>query len=68
MEFAEDDRTDPVRFSFETESPDRDFVELDLAVAGVLRGGVSWFASARTLLGNRRYDSWTGSIGLRLEL
>lgn len=56
------------RFSYETQSPDRNFFRANAGVVFALEGGVQTFANVSTLAGHDNYDSLLGSLGIRIEL
>lgn len=67
VQFAQDFRANPSRFSYQTEKPVRDWVNFGAGIVMVLPHGLQTFAQYRTLFGNSRFDSHVGSIGVRAE-
>ncbi len=68
ISFVEDLRASPTRFSFWNEVPERNYFELKAGVVATLPKGFSAFADFRALLGNNQFDSFGGSVGVRLEI
>jgi len=68
VSFVDDLRENPKRFTYETEEPDRDFFELNAGVSVVLPNGMQGFVNFRTLLGHSYFDSYAGTIGMRIKL
>ena len=68
VQFAGDLRAAPTKFSFQEEAPDRDFFELGIGLVAVLPNGLQPFANFRTLLGHSDFDSFSGSLGLRVDM
>jgi len=66
VSFVED--LEAKRFTYQTEKPDRDFFELNAGVSVVLPNGIQGFVNFRTLLGHSYFDSYAGTVGLRVEL
>lgn len=66
--FVQDGTPDPTVFSFQTESPERDWAELTLGVSAVFANEISAFFSWRTYLANDRYDSDLIAVGARFPL
>ena len=55
-------------FSFKNDSPDRNYFNLGAGVVLQLPAGFSAFADFVTMVGNDQFDSYKGSIGIRIEL
>ncbi len=53
-------------FSFQTETPARNWAAVDLGVSLVLPKGMQAFANLSTVQGNRNFESYGGSLGLRI--
>jgi len=68
VQFAQDGRTVPKTFSFQTESPDREFFHIGGGVVAVLPNGIQTFANLEVLLGHDYLDNYVATIGLRIEL
>jgi len=66
--FVDDLRPTPTRFAFETDSPDRDFVNLRASVVLSLSQRIRPYAQFRTILGNEYLQSYGGAIGVRISL
>ena len=54
------------RFLFQTDTPDRDYVNLSVGASVVLRDGLTAFVNYRELLGYRDRSSHAVSLGLRI--
>ena len=63
--FAQD--TAGVKFVYEDEEPDNDFLEIALGVSAILPNGWLPFVQVRTIVGHDFLDSYVGSAGLRIE-
>jgi uncharacterized protein with beta-barrel porin domain len=73
-EFANDQRSVDVsfvddqarrKFSYETESPDRNFGVVSGGVVAVLPNGLQPFVSFQALVANEQYDGYSGLAGVR---
>lgn len=65
-QFAQDLRgATATNFSYLTNAPDSDFINVDLGVAAVLPNGIQPYVSLRTLVGSDNFDSLVGTIGVR---
>ncbi len=53
-------------FSFQTESPARNWAAIDIGVSFVLPRDVQAFANFSTVQGNRNFESYGGNIGIRV--
>lgn len=53
-------------FSFQTETPARNWAALDLGFSLVLQKGMQAFANLSTVQGNRNFESYGGSLGVRV--
>lgn len=67
VQFAQDLRANPTRFTFQNEVPDRDYLDLGLGVVMVLPNGWQPFFNFRTMLGNSQFTQYKGEVGARLE-
>jgi uncharacterized protein YhjY with autotransporter beta-barrel domain len=54
------------QFTYQTEPPDRDWLEINAGVVVVLPNGLQVFGNYRTIVGNSIFDSQAGTIGLRV--
>lgn len=68
VQFAQDNRSIPTTFSFQTDRPDRDFFHLGAGLVAVLPDGWQAFANFETLLGHAYFDNYIGTVGFRLGL
>jgi outer membrane lipase/esterase len=73
-EFLDDQRTvgfrfvqdlNQQKFLYQTDPPDRDYVNLAVGVSMIFPNGVTGFANFRDLLGYRDRSSYAGSLGVR---
>ncbi|MDH5669093.1 MAG: autotransporter outer membrane beta-barrel domain-containing protein, partial [Nitrospira sp.] len=53
------------RFTYQTESPDRDWFEINAGVSAALPHGLQSYVNYRVLVGHSFFDSHAGMIGLR---
>ncbi len=68
VQFAQDGRTVPKTFGFQTESPDRDNFHIGGGVVAVLPNGIQTFANLEVLFGHDYLDNYVATIGVRIEL
>ena len=67
VQFVEDNRANPTKFSFNNDKPDRDFFNLGIGTVLVLPNGIQPFVDFRALVGNNRFDNYAGTVGIRIE-
>jgi outer membrane autotransporter protein len=67
VQFVEDNRANPTKFSFNNDKPDRDFFNLGIGTVLVLPNGIQPFIDFRALVGNNRFDNYAGTVGIRIE-
>ena len=67
VQFAEDNRANPTKFSFNTDKPDRNFFNLGIGTVLVLPNGIQPFVNFRAMVGNSQFDNYAGTIGVRIE-
>ena len=67
VQFVQDYRDNPAKFSFQTPKPDRDFYEVSAGLLFALPHGIQTFANYRILLGNEYFDSQFATAGIRVE-
>ena len=68
-QFAQDLRgPQAVSFSYETNTPDSDFVNLDVGFSAVLANGILPYVNLRAMFGNDLFDSYSANAGVRFEL
>jgi outer membrane autotransporter protein len=65
--FVDDARPDPTTFKFKREKPIRDWGDLSLGVSAVLPNGLQPFANFGTMVGNGRFTSYAGTLGMRAD-
>lgn len=68
VQFAEDFRSNPTRFTFQNSSPARDYANVGTGVVIVLPNGWQPFVNFRAMVGNEQFTNYAGSLGLRVEL
>lgn len=66
--FVEDLRATPTRFTFQNESPVRDYVNLGTGLIAVLPNGLQPFVNFRAMVGNQQFNNYAGTFGLRVEM
>lgn len=62
------DDSNSIRFSYETEEPDRDFFEFSLGFSFIMPDDMHMFFNYRTLIGHDFIDNHVGSFGLRMGI
>ncbi len=67
-QFAQDGRGIPTAFQFLSDKPDRDFSHIGTGLGMMLPHGVQPFINFEALLGNRLFNNFVGTVGIRLEL
>jgi uncharacterized protein YhjY with autotransporter beta-barrel domain len=67
-QFAQDGRAIPTTFQFLSDKPDRDFFHIGTGLGVMLPHGVQPFINFEALLGNRLFNNFVGTVGIRLEL
>jgi uncharacterized protein YhjY with autotransporter beta-barrel domain len=66
--FVQDNRTNPFRFTFQNDPPDRNFFNLGLGLIAVLRNGLQPWVHFRAMTGNSQFQDYAGTFGLRVEM
>lgn len=66
--FVQDNRTNPFRFTFQNDRPDRDFFNLGLGLVTILRNGLQPWIHFRAMTGNSQFQDFAGTFGLRVEM
>jgi outer membrane autotransporter protein len=64
VSFVDDTRAQ--RFSYLTDSPDRDWGALNLGVVGTLNKRMQAFVNYRAIFGNSMYDNQAVMVGMRV--
>ena len=67
VQFVQDLRPNPTRFSFDTDKPDRNWWELGAGVVLTMPLGFQAFLNVQTIQSNSLINSTSGSGGLRVE-
>ena len=68
VQFTEDQRVNPTRFSFQNEAPARDYGYVGTGLVAVLANGWQPFINFRAMVGNSQFNSYAGTFGIRREL
>ena len=68
VQFAEDFRPNPTKFTFQNEVPVRNYFTLGTGLLAVLPNGWQPFAQFRVMVGNNQFNNYAGTFGLRVEL
>jgi uncharacterized protein YhjY with autotransporter beta-barrel domain len=68
VQFAEDLRATPTRFTFQNDVPVRNYGNLGIGLLAVLPNGIQPFVSFRAMVGNSQFDNYAGTFGVRIEL
>lgn len=67
VQFAQDNRANATKFSFNNDKPDRNFFNLGIGTVLVLSNGIQPFVNFRALVGHSQFDNYAGTIGVRIE-
>lgn len=67
VRFLDDGRATPTKFSFQNDTPERNFFNLGLGTVLVLPNGIQPFADFRVMIGNDQFNNYAGTIGIRIE-
>lgn len=68
VQFSEDQRANPTRFAFQNEAPARDYGYVGTGLVAVLANGWQPFINFRAMVGNSQFNSYAGTLGIRIEL
>lgn len=68
VQFTEDQRANPTRFTFQNESPVRDYFNLATGLVAILQNGWQPYVNFRAMVGNSQFNDYAGTFGLRVEL
>jgi uncharacterized protein YhjY with autotransporter beta-barrel domain len=68
VQFAEDFRANPTKFTFQNDVPVRNYFNLGTGLLMVLPNGWQPFVSFRAMVGNEQFNNYAGTFGLRIEL
>ena len=68
VQFAEDFRSNPTKFTFQNEVPVRNYFNLGTGLLAVLPNGWQPFVQFRAMVGNNQFNNYAGTLGLRVEL
>ncbi|MDJ0863224.1 MAG: autotransporter outer membrane beta-barrel domain-containing protein [Gammaproteobacteria bacterium] len=67
VQFVQDFRDNPGKFTFQNDSPDENFYELGASIALVLPRGFQAFANVRRIQEHQYFDSTAGTVGVRFD-
>jgi outer membrane autotransporter protein len=68
VQFVEDLRATPTRFTFQNEVPVRDYAYVGTGLVAVLPNGWQPFVHFRAMVGNSQFDNYIGAFGLRVAI
>lgn len=68
VQFTEDLRTTPTKFTFQNDVPVRNYFNLGTGLLMVLPNGWQPFVNFRAMVGNEQFNNYAGTFGLRIEL
>lgn len=68
VHFTEDLRANPTRFTFQNESPARDYGNISTGLVMVLPNGWQPFVNFRAMVGNDQFTNYAGTAGVRIAL
>lgn len=68
VQFAEDFRASPTKFTFQNDVPVRNYFNLGTGLMMVLPNGWQPFVNFRAMVGNEQFNNYAGTFGLRIEL
>ena len=68
VQFAEDLRSTPTRFTFQNDVPVRNYFNLGTGLFVMLPNGWQTFVNFRALVGNNQFNNYAGTVGLRIAL
>jgi uncharacterized protein with beta-barrel porin domain len=68
VQFAQDFRTTPTKFTFQNDVPVRNYFNLGTGLLMVLPNGWQPFVNFRAMVGNEQFNNYAGMFGLRTEL
>lgn len=66
--FVEDNRANPLQFTFQNDVPVRNYFNVGTGLIMVLPNGWQPFVNFRAMVGNSQFDNYAGTFGLRIEL
>jgi uncharacterized protein YhjY with autotransporter beta-barrel domain len=68
VQFVQDNRANPFRFGFQNDRPVRDYFNLSTGLIAILPNGLQPWVNFRAMVGNKQFDDFAGTFGLRVEL
>ncbi len=68
VQFAEDLRATPTKFTFQNDIPVRNYFNLGTGLVMVLPNGWQPFVNFRAMVSNEQFNNYAGTFGLRIEL
>ena len=66
--FFEDNRANPLKFTFQNDVPVRNYFNLGTGLVMVLPNGWQPFVNFRAMVGNTQFNNYAGTFGLRIDL
>ncbi len=67
VNFVQDQRQTPTKFSFNNDKPDRNFFNFSVGTVLVLPHGIQPFFNFRVMAGHSQFDNYAGTVGVRIE-
>jgi hypothetical protein len=68
VQFVEDLRSTPTKFTFQNEVPVRNYANLGTGLVMVWPNGWQSFVNFRAMVGNEQFNNYAGTFGLRVAL
>jgi outer membrane autotransporter protein len=68
VQFVQDNRANPFQFTFQNDRPVRDYFNLSTGLIAILPNGLQPWVNFRAMVGNKQFDDFAGTFGLRVEL
>ena len=68
VQFVQDLRSNPTKFSFQNEDPVRNYFNLGTGLVMLLPNGWQPFIAFRAMVGNEHFNNYVGTFGLRISL
>lgn len=68
VQFVQDRRANPLQFTFQNDSPVRDYFNLSTGLMAILPNGLLPWVNFRAMVGNKQFDDFAGTFGVRVEL
>jgi uncharacterized protein YhjY with autotransporter beta-barrel domain len=68
VQFVQDNRANPFQFTFQNDRPVRDYFNLSTGLIAILPNGLQPWVNFRAMVGNKQFDDFAGTFGLRVEM